>query len=86
VIDRDDWNEQELLEGDSYATTCNSVLTHVVGDLGTIEVMLPHDKRAVVEITALLRIAAQIAQQKLGIGADDFAVSACDVFMRTHHS
>ncbi|MCP1778806.1 hypothetical protein [Bradyrhizobium japonicum] len=83
MIDRDDWSQRELMEAEGYATTCDSVLRHILSELRSIEVVLSPDKRASVEISALLEAAARIAQERLGFDADDFAVTACDVFMRT---
>jgi hypothetical protein len=77
---KDGWDERELLEGDAYATTCNNVIVHIVGELQSIEVILSPDKRTVVEVTALLQVAARIARERLGLSANDFADSARDVF------
>lgn len=83
MIDRDDWSELELAEGDSYATTCVRALEHILVDLRTLKVMLPEDKRVIVELTALLDLAAQLAQGKLQLDTDDFAMTALAVFMRS---
>jgi hypothetical protein len=82
IHDRDDWNESELLIGDSYATTCDRVIAHSLSDLGTLDVELPSEKRATIEIVALLHRAAVLAQEQLGYSADDFSIAALHVFMR----
>lgn len=81
-IDRDDWDQRELDEGDAYGVTCANVFDHVLADLQTIEVMLSVDKRAVVEVTILLELAARLAANLLQFSADDFGVSACECFTR----
>ncbi|WP_028164106.1 hypothetical protein [Bradyrhizobium elkanii] len=82
MIDRDDWSERELQDAEAYATTCSNVISHILGQLGAVEVALSEDKRAAVEVAALLEAAVHLAQDKLQLNADDFAVAACEMYMR----
>jgi hypothetical protein len=82
-LKRDGWTDQERLEADGYATTCNSTLHHILAQLGSLEVQLDQDKRTSVELMVLLEIAAKIAKTDFAMDDNEFAITACEVFMRT---
>ncbi|MCA1452151.1 hypothetical protein I6F35_02840 [Bradyrhizobium sp. BRP22] len=82
MIDRDDWSERELQDAEAYAITCSNVISHILGKLAAVEVALSEEKRAAVEVAALLEAAVHLAQDKLQLNADDFATTACELYMR----
>jgi hypothetical protein len=84
-MERDDWTERELAEAESYSTTFKTAVDHIVSQLRTLPVSLSDEKRAAVELTVLLELAAEIGAHELRLSDDDFAVHACDVFTKTHH-
>jgi hypothetical protein len=77
----DRWSDADREAGEAYAAVCEPALARQLADLTRTDVALSDEKRAVVEVTALLDLAAKIAHTKLHLPADDFAMAALDVFM-----
>ena len=82
IDDYDNWSDSERLIAENHITTCKLIFERGLTHLATLEVELAPDKRAAIEIVALLECAAKLAREHLNLSADDFGVTACDVYMR----
>jgi hypothetical protein len=77
----DRWSAAEQAAGESYSKVVEAALAPQLDDIvAATACPLTDDKRAAVEMVVLLELAARLAQDRLQLSADDFALTACEVF------
>jgi len=77
----DRWSKAEQAAGESYSKVVEGALALQLDHItATASPPLTDDKRAVVEMVVLLGLAAQLGHERLHLTADDFALTACEVF------
>jgi hypothetical protein len=77
----DRWSKADQAAGESYSKVVEGALALQLDHImATANPPLSDDKRAVVEMVVLLGLAAQLGHERLRLTADDFAVTACEVY------
>lgn len=75
------WSTAEQAAGESYSKVVEAALALQLDDIiAATATPLNDDKRAVVEMVALLTLAARLGHERLSLTSDDFALTACEVF------
>ena len=81
AMDRDDWTTSELNAAEVFAIDLSRLILQQAIGRAIAPALLGPDKRAVVEVTSLLEIAASIALRDLRLSPSDFATYASEVFV-----